>query len=179
MSEGQLLRRTAYGAVFVLLTALVLVTRLLPLDVQATRLPAPDLVMCLIVAWVIRRPEWLPVWLIALVVFTSDLLLMQPPGLWTAIAILASESLRRRQKRLQPLSVAGETGVFAAVYTAMIGLNWVILTLSFAEQPGLGAQLLRMPVTVLAYPLVVLLCATVLGLRKRPVPDRHDRKGWR
>ncbi|MEV8466601.1 rod shape-determining protein MreD [Fluviibacterium sp. DFM31] len=175
MSEGQFFKRLMFGGLFVLLCAMVIMVKLLPLDLQPGPLPTPDLVICLVVAWVIRRPDGLPVWLIAAVVFVSDLLLMQPPGLWTAIAIGATEYLRRRHKRLQPLSVLAETGVFAALYTAMVGLNWLALTVTFADQPSLGAQLLRMPVTVAAYPFVVLLCAVGLGLRKRPVPEGFGR----
>lgn len=176
MTEARLFKHFAYALVFLLLCSLVVLVKLLPLDAQRDGLPAPDLVFALVFAWILRRPDLLPLGLIVLVVFAEDLLLMQPPGLWTAIVVLVTEALRRRHKRLRTLSLTGEIGLFVGVLTAAIGLNWLILALTFADQPGLGAQLLRMPVTVAVYPLVLLLCTGALGLRRRTVAEGFDRR---
>ena len=43
-----------------------------------------------------RRPDFLPVLLIGAVVLLEDLILLRPPGLWTALVILATEFVRAR-----------------------------------------------------------------------------------
>ena len=175
MTEPRLFHQSGYALAFLGLCGVVMLIKLLPLGTQAQGLPAPDLVLALIFAWMMRRPDLLPLGLIVLVVLAGDLLLMRPPGLWTAIVVLATEALRKRQKRLRTLSLLAEIGLFAAAMSAMTGLYWLILSLTFADQLGLGAQLLRMPVTVAVYPLAMLTCAGPLGLRRRAAADGFDR----
>jgi rod shape-determining protein MreD len=52
------------------------------------------------------------------------------------------------------------------------------LTLFFVDQPGLGRTLLHLAITIAAYPLVVLLTARALGLRKA-APGEVDQLGHR
>ena len=44
----------------------------------------PDLMLAFTFAWVLRRPDYVPVLLIAAIFLLEDMLLMRPPGLWTA-----------------------------------------------------------------------------------------------
>ncbi|NCO16036.1 MAG: rod shape-determining protein MreD, partial [Alphaproteobacteria bacterium] len=85
-----------HRAIFVALALALFFLRLLPLGAEPGRWPGPDLMLCLILAWVQRRPDYLPAPLIALVVLTEDFLMLRPPGLWTAIVVLATEFLRGR-----------------------------------------------------------------------------------
>ena len=85
-----------YRGLFLAIAVVLLFLRLLPLGQSAGAFPGPDLLLCLIMAWVVRRPDYLPLAMIVIVMLMEDLLLMRPPGLWTALVVLATEFLRSR-----------------------------------------------------------------------------------
>lgn len=167
------------GLGFVALSVLMVVIKLLPLGTGAEGWPAPDLLLCLLVAWMIRRPDLLPMPLVALVFLWADLMLMRPPGLWAAFAVLAGEWLRRRQRGLRAAPLMAEPGLLAGVMVAMVLAHWAVLAVLFVGQPRLGWQLLQVPVTVLAYPAVAALLHWGLGLRRRPVVEGFGRRAAR
>ena len=88
--------RLGYQAAFVGLAALVLFVRALPLSAVPAVIPAPDLLLCLAIAWVLRRPDFIPVVVIVAVFLMEDILSMRPPGLWTLIVLFGTEFLRSR-----------------------------------------------------------------------------------
>ena len=66
---------------------LMLFLNLLPLGPVSLVLPAPDLLIGLTLCWTMRRPDYVPLGLVALVFFLADVLHMRPLGLWTLIAM--------------------------------------------------------------------------------------------
>ena len=88
--------RLWHRVLFVTIAALVLLLRLLPLSPSASGFSGPDITLALILAWVLRRPEYVPVALILVVVVVEDLLLQRPPGLWPLIVLGATHWLRVR-----------------------------------------------------------------------------------
>lgn len=174
--SGSRPRAVALGGLgFVALAVCLVLANLLPLRTGAERWPAPDLLLCLLVAWMIRRPDLLPMTLVAAVFLWADLMLMRPPGLWAALAVLAGEWLRRRQRGLRAAPLVAEPGLLAGLMVAMVLAHWVVLTVLFVDQPRLGQQLLQVPMTVLAYPVVAMVLHWGLGLRKRPVIEGFGR----
>ena len=81
---------------FIAIALLLLFLRLLPLGSMAGELPGPDVLLCIVFAWTMRRPDYLPALLITVVVLLDDMILMRPPGLWTALVVIASEFVRAR-----------------------------------------------------------------------------------
>ena len=167
------------GLGFAALAAVLVLVKLLPLGTPAEGWPAPDLILCLLVAWMVRRPDLLPMPLVAGVFLWADLMLMRPPGLWAAFAVLAGEWLRRRQPGLRAAPLLAEPGLLAGLMVAMVLAHWAVLTVLFVDQPRLGWQLLQVPVTVLAYPLVAVGLHVGLGLRRRPAVDGFGRRAAR
>ncbi len=117
---------------------LLLFIRLLPLNSIAGHLPGPDLLLCLIFAWTVRRPEYLPVLMIAVVVLVEDMLLMRPPGLWTALVILGSEFIRSRVALTRELSFGVEWLLVAGLMLAMFLTYRTALLMVFVPQPSFG-----------------------------------------
>ena len=109
-----------YRAAFVAIALALLFVRLLPLGSVAGDWPGPDLMLCLMLAWVTQRPDHLPTALIALVVLAEDMILMRPPGLWTALVVLATEFLRARSALTRELGFAAEWLLIAGVMIAML-----------------------------------------------------------
>lgn len=165
MTDARTRRRILGMALFVLLAGMVLFVRLLPLAPGKIILPGPDLLVCLCFAWVLRRPEQVPAPLIAAVFFTCDILLMQPPGLWTFFVILGSEALRKRAARWRDQAFVFEWARIAALLGLMTVGARVMMGLVFVPLPALGQVMMQYLATVLCYPVVVGVGWAFLGLR--------------
>ena len=170
--------RWTYRAVFLALVALVFFAQLLPLHSGSGTFPGPDILILMASAWVVRRPDYLPVVIVAAVFLFADLLFMRPPGLWTALSILGLEALRRRSFGLRDSGFLTEWLTVSVIITIMFLANAVILGIFVVNQPGLGLTLIRLIVTLLVYPVVVVLAARSVGLRK-VAPGDVDRLGHR
>ena len=163
-----------YRSFFVVFAAALVFLNLLPLHPGPGRLPGPDVLVLIALSWTILRPSLLPVWLLAAVFLISDLLLMRPPGLWTALTILACEFLRTRRAPLKNSTFFIEWLAVAGVITAMTVANTLVLSIFTVPQPTFGLTVIRMIFTILAYPLVVVLAGRAIGLSKSTSEDRDS-----
>ena len=178
MGEGANSSVWIYRALFVALALVVLFLRLLPLGGSAGGWPGPDLLLCLMLAWVTQRPDHLPVFLIFAVVLTEDLILMRPPGLETAIVVLGTEFLRSRSALTRELGFAAEWFLIAGVMLGMMLANRLILAVAFVAQPGFGYVLTQTVGSILMYPVIVVILRIAINLRK-PSTGEVDAMGRR
>lgn len=178
MAEGIATRIWGYRLLFLALCFLIAFGRLLPLDAGPGGWPGPDLILGLIFAWVLRRPAYVPLGLVAAIFLITDVMFMKPLGLWSAIGVLGYEFLRRREPTGRDMAFPLEWMLVAGVILSMTVANALILALFAADQPALGLTLLQMIMTVLAYPAVVLVSSYVFGVRKS-APGEVDRLGHR
>jgi rod shape-determining protein MreD len=155
-----------YRLLFLALCAALITARLLPLGLGDRGLPGPDLLLALTFAWLLRQPAVVPLASIVLVFLAADFLFQRPPGLWTALAVVASESLRRRRLQMTEFPFLVEWGAIAVAVTGMVLAERVILWMLFADLPSLGLSLTHGIVTVAIYPLVVAVSKFVFRLRK-------------
>jgi rod shape-determining protein MreD len=167
-----------YRALFVALALLILFLRLLPLAHSAGALPGPDLLLCLIMAWVVRRPDYLPLPLIVIVVLTEDLILMRPPGLWTALVVLATEFLRSRMALTRELNFVVEWLLVAGLMISMLLVYRIVFALALLPQPAFGFAVVQVLWSIVLYPVIVGLSRLVLDLRK-PATGEVDSFGRR
>jgi rod shape-determining protein MreD len=156
---------------FAVLVLAILLRGLLPLDVGAPSIPGPDLILCLVLAWVQRRPDVMTAPLIAGTILLADFLLMRPPGLWALLVLIGSEVLRRRAYRSESTPIALEMGIVTLTIAAMMLAQRVVLTILFVDQPSITAELLHFLTTVVAYPAVVVVSVFVFGIRTRAGDD--------
>lgn len=163
---------------FMALAALLFFVRLLPLQSEIGGWPGPDLLLCLACAWTLRRPDFLPFWLLALVLFTEDLLMMRPPGLWAALAVGGVEFLRARITLTRELNFGVEWVLVSAVMVAIFLGYRLILTLTLLPQVAFDGFLIHLFVTILVYPVVVGASILGFGLRK-PAMGEVDATGRR
>lgn len=165
-------------AIFVVLCLGLVFVQLLPLDARPETLPWPDLLLLITLVWVARRPDFAPVFVIGLVFFLTDLLFLRPPGLWTALVLLASEAIRSRALRLRSAPIVVEWGTIATAIIIVTLTYRMILITALTETPPLGLTLLQMIMTLLAYPIVALM-AHFLFRVSRPAPGAVDSLGHR
>lgn len=169
-------RRLLGMALYAGVAMLVLFLRLLPLAPGRVPWPGPDLLLCLTIAWVLRRPEQVPALLIAAVALAEDLLLSRPIGLWAAMMVIGSELARAREARwrAQPFVVEW---LRVALLMALMMLGARLATLVvLLPVPPLGQVLLQWLASVAAYPPVVLAGTMLLGLR-RAAPGETEGMG--
>ena len=178
MAEALTTRRWAYRTLYVLVSIVVIGIGLLPLGDGTAGLPGPDLVVVIAYAWLLRRPDYVPPLLLALVVLLADAFALRPLGLWAALAVLGAEFLRTREALLRDLPFLAEWALVSALLLAISVAYWGILTLFMAVHPGLGQLLLRALASALVYPAVVAVSGTVFGLR-RLSPGEVDALGHR
>ena len=176
MAEAVRTLRWRYWALFGGVAAASLFLRLLPLSELPGSVPGPDLLLCLVLAWVLRRPDYMPALLVAAVVLLEDLLVMRPPGLWAALVVIGCEFLRGRQSLMRELSFPAEWAIVAAVATTLMLIERTVLAVTLVPQPALGQVLLQLVVTLAAYPLVVLATHYLLRIRK-PATGEVDALG--
>lgn len=173
---GDFWRQThwVFRALFVALALALLFMRLLPLGHEPGTLPGPDLLLCLILAWVVRRPEFLPMPMILIVMLVEDLILMRPPGLWTAIVVLATEFLRGRVALTRELNFLVEWMLVAGVMLGMTLAYRLALAVALVPQPAFGFAIVQYLWSIAVYPLMVALSLLILDLRKPAMGEVDD-----
>lgn len=164
MADRIFQRRWFYQVLFVGLGAVFLFFRILPLSTLPPDWPGPDLMVALTFAWVLRRPEYLPAVLVAVVFLLEDMLYQRPPGLWAALVLLGSEFLRGRVALMRGLPFLVEWAVVAAVLAAMMAVNRLVLAIALVPQVGLLQDGARVLMTLLAYPVAVWFAKAVFSL---------------
>lgn len=158
--------RWIYGLAYFGMMSAIMILQLLPLNIGVYNLPGPDLMLCITFAWVLRRPQYVPTPLVALVFVLGDVLFMRPPGLWTALVVLCVEVLRNRAgpSRDQPFLL--EWVMVAVLILGASAAESLILAIFFVDQAGLGLSVLKFLATIAAYPAVVFLSRWLFGVEK-------------
>jgi rod shape-determining protein MreD len=140
--------------------------------------PGPDLVYCLVAAWVVRRPGEAPLWAVLGLGLAADVFLSRPLGLVALGLLLTAEALRSNAASLRSGSFVFEWLTVAGLFVAMQLCMHAALQLTFADGPAIGALMRHAGATAVAYPLVVAALALGLGLRptrRGHAPDRLGR----
>lgn len=154
-----------YRALFALQALMVLFFALLPFDAGEGDWPGPELMLCLVAAWVLRRPDYVPVWLLLILLLLDDALLMRPLGLWTLIVLVASEYLRRRVDHAEAMPFWSEAGLVAGCIAAAFLANHLALVVLLVDTPPLGGQALHALATIVVYPAVAVF-SQAIGVRR-------------
>ncbi len=180
-----------HRVVFVTVAILLLFYRLLPLsgaeaapcEETATlchlttwlaERPGPDWLLCIVFAWTMRRPDYLPVLLIAGVVLLEDLVLLRPPGLWTALVVVASEFVRGRVALTRELNFGVEWLLVSALMLGILLVYRMFFGLVLLPQPPFGFAMMQVVWSILCYPVVVFLSRLVLDVYKPAMGEVDD-----
>ena len=166
MVDPRTAARLSYRALFLVLALADLFVRLMPLSALPSDWPGPDVLVCLTVLWVQRRPDYLPSFMIAALFFLDDLMTMRPPGLWALIVLIGTEILRVREAGMRDLPFWGEWLAGGAFMAAMVLTYQFFLTLFMVPGVSLGPVLLNLFATIALYPPLALGLQWLVGLRR-------------
>ena len=163
---------------FIAIALMLVFFRLLPLGSMAGDLPGPDFLLCIVFAWTMRRPDYLPALLITAVVLLDDMILMRPPGLWTALVIIASEFVRARVALTRELNFGVEWLLVAGMMVGMLLVYRIVFAIVLLPQPAFGFAMVQVLWSIMCYPVVVVLSRYLLDLHK-PAMGEVDAYGRR
>ncbi|CRL10627.1 hypothetical protein [Phaeobacter italicus] len=153
-------------AAFPALSLLVIFLHLLPLSTLPSRWAPPDVMMALVMAWAVRRPDFVPTLSIAFTFLMADLLFQRPPGLIALLVVLGASFLKSQVHPHRETAFLGEWVSVGIVIVAITLSNRLILAVLSVEQPSLGLILIQMVATLAVYPLIVLISESLLGVQK-------------
>ena len=174
MAEPLSSRKTTFWTIYVVIAVIIVFFSYLPLTNGAADAPAPDFMLGFTFAWVLRRPDYVPVALVVAVTLAMDFLLLRPPGLWTALTVMALEFLRGRVQRTPDMTHTAEAIIAGIAICFVIIANRIILSLLLIEIPPIRIDALFLLLTLISYPFVVLFSNITLGLRKTSPGEVDD-----
>ncbi|MFV0408898.1 MAG: rod shape-determining protein MreD [Paracoccus sp. (in: a-proteobacteria)] len=158
-------RRLIATCAYVGICLVIMFFELMPLAPGRPGPAAPDLALCLTLAWVLRRPDQLPVLVIATMMMLGDIMLGRPFGLWSLIVLVGSEFLRGRGQVWADQPFLFEWLRVSLLMGLMMVAARVIMVLFLLPVPGLAPIAMQWLATVVAYPLVVLVIH-MIGVRR-------------
>jgi rod shape-determining protein MreD len=165
------MRATYFGVALV-----ILFVHLLPMQIMPPRMAGPDVLTALTLAWALRRPDYVPMLSIAVVMLAGDLLLQRPPGLWALLVLMAAEWLKPRGRQVRENTFVAEW-LTAATALLFITLIYRLVLALLIVMPGmLSLWVMQYGMTVVAYPLVAGISYLTLGVR-RSTPGEYDHTG--
>ncbi|MCH2163693.1 MAG: rod shape-determining protein MreD [Marinovum sp.] len=165
MADGIASRLWGMRLAYLGLAVFIVFCQLVPIETVPRNWAAPDFLLALTFAWSLRRPDYVPLFSIALAMLFADMMLDRPPGLMAALTVLVCASLQRRVFRVRDEGFATELLLVAVSIALVIVGSRVILTVLFVPTPPLGLTLFMGVMTLAAYPIVVFLSHLVLGVR--------------
>lgn len=157
------LDRLICRAIFIGAAAVLLFFRLMPLSTEPQAIPGPDLLLCIVFAFVQRRPDVLTPLLLVAVMLVTDLLLMRPPGLWTLLVLVGAEFLRSRHSPSSELPFLAEWGFVAIVLVVIHLADLMILAIIGPGEVLPALTMVQLLITVSFYPPVYLASRVLLG----------------
>ena len=163
---------------FILLAMVILFFQLLPLEPTPRWFAGPNLLLAFACAWCLRRPDYVPMPVLAVLFMLADLLLQRPPGLLALLALIGCENLKSQGRTLRDSNFLAEWISVSVVIIGIMLVNRIVLAIALVDLPGWGLSLSEVGMTLLVYPVVVAVSHWLMGVRKM-APGDMDALGQR
>jgi rod shape-determining protein MreD len=178
MGDIRPLRLWIYRGGFVAIGFALVLWSIVPFDMTAGTLPAPDIFYCITMLYVVRRPVFVPVWSIFCVFFLRDILTQAPLGLFTLLIVLGSEIVRTNIQVFREYLFALEWLWVAIIFACIAIIQQILMFLTLSQTPRIVDQLYLIVFTVATYPVIVGAVKYGFGIT-RPRPGESDAWGKR
>ena len=164
-----------YWVLYVALCGLVVLGYILPLGLSQISLPTPDLIYCITIAWLLRREMFVPLVLIAVTFFASDIFFQRPLGLYTLLIVILTELFRFRQAAFREVSFGYEWVFVSGAFFGITILEKIVLLITVSPSIGWKILFSNAIATAIAYPIVVYL-SRVLGVYRLSSDGKQSQK---
>ena len=165
------LKSLTYPILFALIIFILIFIKVLPLNTVPKEWTAPDLTLCVTLVWCLRRPTEAPIILLAALFLLQDIIFQRPIGLFAAVATLMCEWAKRQALRAEEFPFVVEWATAATAMIAIFIFVQSIAILSLIAKPSMWIFAKELIFTILAYPLVTLLCRYGIGLRTHQLAE--------
>lgn len=156
-----------------------LLAQMTPLGLSPEAWPTPDLVFCVLAVAAIARPDALPVPAAFGFALVADFVTGGPVGAGALALFLSLETLKLWSRLQDRPSRLRDLAALAAAAAASLLLPWLMMRLTFAGAPPLGALGLRWLATMAAAPLVAGAMRYGLRIRRLRAPVEKGAPRWR
>jgi len=165
MAETVEERRAVYWMMYILIAFVLFFIHFLPQQTMPSSWAAPDVFLAMTFVWTVRRPEFVPLILVAGMFLLADFLYHRPPGVGAACAVLGAEFLRSRANDLRRSTFGLEWVLASCAIVGVFAISRLITGLALVPQAPLSLSLIQVILTIICYPLVAAFCHFVLGVR--------------
>ena len=163
--ETSPLRLWAMRGLYLASSMAMILAALLPLSGLPRSVPPPDFILALTLAWLIRRPDQVPLWSVLLVFLLCDVVFLNPPGLNTALVVLATEYIRTHPRMQKEASLPAEVLRVGVIVLAIAIGERILLAVTLSPAPGLGPSFAQAVLTIAVYPAAILVTRIVFAVR--------------
>jgi len=165
MAETVEERRALYWLLYAAIGFGLFFVHFLPQQTLPSRIAPPDILMALTFAWSIRRPEFVPLILVAVMFLLADLLYHRPPGVLAACTVIGVEFLRSRAHDMRRAPFPLEWVLVGVTVIGVFTLARLITGVALIPQAPLGLSAVQVGMTIIFYPAVVGFSHFVLGVK--------------
>ncbi len=130
----------------------------------------PDMLLCVVALWAVRRPAQTPAIIVFLLGVARDLLSGGPVGAGALGLLVAAEALRGRGRAASRGGFPAEWLAVGLAAATALGVQWALLTATLAPTPATVDLIARLSATVAAYPVVALALRWAVRLGPAPTP---------
>lgn len=143
-----------------------------PLGIGPVARPSPDLLLCVVAYWSLRRPGSSPLLLIFALGLSRDLLTDVPVGAGVLSLVLTAEFLKVWRKQIARASFPLEWTAVIAACIGSVALHWILMVVTFAQPPYVAPLAYQCLYTGMVYPVVVVVFRWLLQIswRKTELP---------
>ena len=177
MDEVSPLRLWAMRALYLASCAAMILAALLPLSGLPRSVPPPDFILALTLAWLIRRPDQVPLGSVIAVFLLTDIVFMHPPGLHTAMVVLATEYIRTHPRVRKETDLVSEVFRVGVVILAIAIAERLLLAFTLSPAPELGDAFAQAVLTIAVYPAAIVVTRIVFAVRHargEPLTGAHS-----
>ncbi len=155
-------RNTLLTVLAILFTAL----DIQPATLYAVNFSFPNLVYCLFCAWILHTSKGPSLAMVLVTFCVLEIVYGLPPGLWTALMLVATEIVRAKGPRLAAFHFIAEWALVAGLFAAALLLFQLVLLLTFSQAMTTFAISSYLVTTTISYPIIVALTAIMFRIGK-------------
>ena len=136
---------------------LIIFFQILPLQTTPQSWSGPNVLLVFFTAIVMKKPEFISSFLIAIIFLIEDFFLMRPPGLMSALTVIGLYFVKRKFQNQDKNSLIFIWGNVAVCLTLILLVCYFVSALLFIPSAGFRLTIMELVVTLALYPIFSIL----------------------